>query len=70
VLTLGEHAAAYHLTRRETEVMRLVIGGLANKAIARLLVVEVCTVKFHMNGVLRKTKSSNRTEAACKLAGY
>jgi len=63
-------APDYHLTRRERDVARLLIGGLPNKSIARLLGVQQDAVKFHMRGILLKTHSGNRTQAALRLAGY
>jgi DNA-binding NarL/FixJ family response regulator len=52
------------LSKRETEVLRLVAEGLPNKVIARELWITEPTVKFHMNNVLRKLSLTNRTEAA------
>ena len=52
------------LTPRETEVLKLVARGMANKQIARELFVEEKTVKAHVSGVLRKLNVSSRTQAA------
>jgi DNA-binding NarL/FixJ family response regulator len=51
------------LTERELEVLRLVGKGLANKAIARELVITERTVKFHVSAILGKLDVGNRTEA-------
>jgi two-component system, NarL family, response regulator LiaR len=52
------------LTRRETEVLKLVARGWANKQIARELFVEEKTVKAHVSGILRKLGVTSRTQAA------
>ncbi len=52
------------LTARETEVLKLVARGQANKQIASSLFVEEKTVKAHVSGVLRKLGVSSRTQAA------
>jgi DNA-binding NarL/FixJ family response regulator len=53
-----------NLTERETEVLRLVARGLANKAIARELGVSEKTVKTHVGHVLAKLGVTDRTQAA------
>lgn len=52
------------LTSREIEVLRLVVTGESNKAIARQLHVEVGTVKSHMTAIMTKLGASSRTQAA------
>lgn len=52
------------LTPREAAVLELIGQGMANKVIARKLDISESTVKAHLNSVLRKTGTSNRTEAA------
>jgi DNA-binding NarL/FixJ family response regulator len=54
------------LTRRELEVLTLLSDGLSNRAIADELVVSEGTVKFHVNGVLRKLHVTNRAEAVAR----
>lgn len=51
------------LTRRETELLRLVADGLSNKAIAQSLSVSENTVKYHIRNILQKLGVQNRTEA-------
>lgn len=51
------------LTERELEVLRLVGQGMANKAIARELIITERTVKFHVSAILGKLAVGNRTEA-------
>jgi DNA-binding NarL/FixJ family response regulator len=52
------------LTGRETEVLKFLARGWANKQIARELFVEEKTVKAHVSGILRKLGVSSRTQAA------
>jgi len=52
------------LTRRETEILQLVAGGLSNKEIASQLVITEGTVKNHVHNALEKLHLSNRTQAA------
>lgn len=52
------------LTARETEVLKLVAHGRANKQIARELFVEEKTVKAHVSHILRKLDVNSRTQAA------
>ena len=52
------------LTRRETEILQLVAGGLTNKEIANRLTITEGTVKNHVHNALEKLHLSNRTQAA------
>jgi two-component system nitrate/nitrite response regulator NarL len=51
-------------TRREREVMALVVEGLPNKLIARRLFLTVGTVKRHMHNIRRKTSTHSRLQVA------
>jgi DNA-binding NarL/FixJ family response regulator len=52
------------LTSRETDVLRLLMTGKSNKAIARQLEIAVGTVKSHMKAIMTKLGATTRTEAA------
>jgi DNA-binding NarL/FixJ family response regulator len=52
------------LTPRETQVLRHVAMGLANKEIADALQISVETVKEHVQNLLRKISLHDRTQAA------
>jgi DNA-binding CsgD family transcriptional regulator len=54
------------LTKRELEVLRLLADGNTNRAIADALVISIGTVKFHVNGILRKLRAANRAEAVAR----
>lgn len=51
------------LTPREIEVLRLLVEGLTNKAIAARLGISDHTVKFHIGAIMGKLGASSRTEA-------
>lgn len=53
----------FDLTRRELDVMALMIQGLSNLDIAERLTVSLSTVKFHVSSILTKLGASSRTEA-------
>jgi DNA-binding CsgD family transcriptional regulator len=54
------------ITRRELDVLRLLAEGATNRAIADELVISQGTVKFHVNGILRKLRAANRAEAVAR----
>ncbi|MDX9866213.1 MAG: response regulator transcription factor [Anaerolineaceae bacterium] len=51
------------LTRRELEVLALMVAGLTNPDIAERLVVSRSTVKAHVSNILGKLNAANRSEA-------
>ncbi len=57
------------LTERETDVLRLVAQGLANKEIARKLDIGEKTVKTHVSNIFSKLHVVSRTQAALYAAG-
>ncbi len=52
------------LTRRETEILRLIADGNANAEIAERLFIGLGTVKGHIRDILSKLSASDRTQAA------
>ncbi len=55
---------AASLSRREVEVIRLLAEGLSNEQIGQRLFISPHTVANHVQRILEKTQSSNRTDAA------
>jgi DNA-binding NarL/FixJ family response regulator len=60
---LAEHATDDALSPREVDVLRLIAGGNANKAIASQLSITEETVKGHVKNILSKLAASDRTHA-------
>lgn len=59
-----EAATVGNLTPRETEVLRALCAGKANKEIALDLELQEVTVKLHVKTLCRKLGARNRTQAA------
>jgi DNA-binding NarL/FixJ family response regulator len=51
------------LTGRQLDVLALMMHGMSNKAICRVLDLAEPTVKNHVTAILKALKVSNRTEA-------
>ena len=51
------------LTRRELEILELMVAGESNPDIAEKLFVSRSTVKFHVSNILMKLGAATRTEA-------
>ena len=56
------------LTRREAEVLALIVAGLGNADIAARLFVGVTTVKTHINAIFAKLGVRTRAEAIARAA--
>jgi two-component system, NarL family, nitrate/nitrite response regulator NarL len=52
------------LSQREMDILRCLVEGDSNKRIANRLNITEATVKVHLKSILRKTHTSNRTQAA------
>ena len=54
----------YGLTKKELEVLSLIVDGLSNDEIADRLVVSLSTTKAHVHNILQKLYLRDRTKAA------
>lgn len=61
-LARGDGGLFVHLTEREQEVLRLLADGLTNTAIAQKLDVAERTIAYHVENLMGKLNTSNRTE--------
>jgi DNA-binding NarL/FixJ family response regulator len=61
---MAAREGASELTPREIEVLQLVVKGLSNADIARILGFRPRTAKAHMKNLLQKIGAADRTEAA------
>lgn len=64
---LAESFVLDPLTRREEDVLRLVVDGLCNKAIAARLGIAVGTVKSHLKTIFGKLGVGSRTQAVAAV---
>jgi DNA-binding CsgD family transcriptional regulator len=65
-MSLTEHgldAESIKLTKREIEVLTLVIEGRSSKEVADMLYVSKRTVDFHLANIYEKLQVSNRVQA-------
>jgi LuxR family maltose regulon positive regulatory protein len=67
---MGDQLAAAHpadlLSQREVEIVRRLAAGMSNAEIARDLVVESSTVKWHVHNILEKLSVRNRAGAVAR----
>lgn len=61
---ISENLGREELTASESNVLRMVVGGMSNKEIAFALDVSENTVKSHMQNIFGKIGVSDRTSAA------
>jgi DNA-binding NarL/FixJ family response regulator len=66
-LNMIRAAEQYKLSKREIEVVELLIRGYKNKEIAEKLCVCVYTVEDHFKKIMKKVRAGNRTGISAKL---
>jgi LuxR family maltose regulon positive regulatory protein len=54
------------ITKREQEILRLLIAGASNQQIAAELVISLATVKKHVSNLLGKLGVASRTQAIAR----
>ena len=64
VNTQKEANKKYGLTKKELEVLALIVDGLSNQEISQKLVVSISTTKAHVHNILQKLYLRDRTKAA------
>lgn len=57
------------MTKREQEVLHLLMQGKSNKQIAQQLEISNYTVRDHVSSLLRKSGARTRTELTAMQAG-
>lgn len=62
--TQKESNKKYGLTKKELEVLTLIVEGLSNQEISEKLVVSISTTKAHVHNILQKLYLKDRTKAA------
>jgi PAS domain S-box-containing protein len=66
----GSSDTANSLTRRETEVLRMLAQGLATRELAESLSVSVNTVRSHTQNILHKLGAHTKLQAVCRARHY
>jgi DNA-binding CsgD family transcriptional regulator len=59
----------YQISKREIEVLQLIVRGLSNQEIARELFISVPTVKTHIANLFSKLDVKRRTQAVQRAKG-
>jgi len=60
----AENTLGVDLTKRETEILKLIAQGMSNSEIAEKFVISKYTVKGHVSNILSKLHLADRTQAA------
>ncbi|MCP9486061.1 MAG: helix-turn-helix transcriptional regulator [Gaiellaceae bacterium MAG52_C11] len=68
--TFGLLCRAYALSRRERQLVALLVGGRDTRAVAERLFISPHTVQDHLKSVFEKTGSHSRRELLAKLAAF
>ena len=58
--------ASYHLTRQETELLKLMADGHHKKTAAQEMGISINTVSFHLKHIYEKLQVHSKTEAVAK----
>ncbi len=60
-------AEKFSLSRRETEILRLLLAGKSNKEIEDALFIAMATVKIHVHNIFRKVKVGSRLQLLLRI---
>lgn len=60
----------YRFTARETQILRCLRKGMANKLIAYELGMSEATVKVHVRNIMKKLRATNRTQVVLRTWDY
>ena len=63
MFTETQPAESVHLTKRELEILSLIIEGYSSKKVADMLFVSKRTVDFHLDNIFQKLQVNNRMAA-------
>jgi DNA-binding NarL/FixJ family response regulator len=66
-IALGRQIAPRPLSHREKQILALVMRGLTNHEIARMLYLAESTVKTHLSSAFRKLDARSRSEAVTRM---
>jgi DNA-binding CsgD family transcriptional regulator/streptogramin lyase len=60
-------AEKFSLSKRETEILRLLLAGKSNKEIEDALFIAMATVKIHVHNIFRKVKVGSRLQLLLRI---
>lgn len=63
-------ASRYQLTKRQTEVLALILGGASASDVARTLIISEYTAQGYVKCLLAKTNSRNRAAMVAKVLDW
>ena len=64
---LDKVAEKFSLSKRETEILRLLLAGKSNKEIEDALFIAMSTVKIHVHNIFRKVKVGSRLQLLLRV---
>lgn len=67
ITSLQKEKIEYNFSKREMEIIELMINGTSIKAIAQTIFIETTTVKFHLSNIYKKLGVSSKAEAISKI---
>jgi DNA-binding NarL/FixJ family response regulator len=67
---IEEVATEHHLTSREREVFRMLLGGATDNDVSERLSIARTTAADHAKNILRKTGANKRTELFARVITY
>jgi DNA-binding CsgD family transcriptional regulator len=67
---LARSIGEFGITRREAEVLRLMLEGLSSAGVAERLHISQATVQGHVKHLLVKTESKNRAQMIARVLGW
>lgn len=64
---IAEDKPNYDFTPREKDIISLLVEGLKNEDIAKILYISISTVKVNLTSIFEKLGVDNRTQAVAKI---
>lgn len=67
ITSLQKEKVEYNFSKREMEIVELLINGASIKKIAQTIFIEATTVKFHLSNIYKKLGVNSKAEAISKI---